>query len=192
MNDSSIRSVTVDNFDPNNPFESLNGTTLPKPVFGGCYPTPAEALRVGSGGAISLPDNAPHAEIDRAIREYELSTLALAQQSTSTTRSPALIARGYPNQNWGGTFWSYWDPAGLGCTPAGSQRFDFWSYSASGFPNDEMESITAYTGCDAIYIYEHINLGGEWLRIDNWAASLYDPYTGVNLNNEVSSSVHID
>jgi len=187
-----LRPVSFDSFDPNNPLASLNEATVPRPTFGGCYKTQVEAIHIGTEGAISLPNDATQSEVDQAIRQYERALLLSDDASTeAVTRSPAIIAIGYSGRNYQGAAWYYYDPSGYGCTPAGPQNFWFPDYSAQGFPNDDLESIVAYAGCNTINVYEHVSFAGQYIRVDNCVASIYDPYTGVDLNNKVSSSIHL-
>jgi len=126
-----LKSVSIDSFDPNDPLASLDGAVVPQPVFGGCYNTQVEAIRIGTEGAISLPDDAAQSEIDQAIRQYEISLPLFDGASTdSVTRSPAIIAIGYSGRNYQGSSWYYYDAGGYGCTPAGPQAFYFPSYSS--------------------------------------------------------------
>jgi len=83
-----VQSVPTDSFAPDNPLASLKESKLPEPVFGGCYRTHAEALRVGTNGAISLPDNATSSEIDQAIRQQQAMTL----QADNTSANSVILS----------------------------------------------------------------------------------------------------
>jgi hypothetical protein len=184
-------SVTVDEIDPANPKSALENIEIPETIFGDCYSTQSEALFVATGGAINLDTSATRAEMDQAIRQHNLaSSSAMRSGGVVTASSPAIIAIGYDGTNYTASSWNYLDSAGVGCTPSGNQSFAFMDYRVDPGWNNDLESIVAYTNCNSIGVADGINLTGDQFTIANFAASIYEPVTRLDLNDRVSSSLH--
>jgi hypothetical protein len=188
-----LTAVTLEkDIDPNYMSAALEGIEISSPEFGGCYDTLSEALRVGTNGEISLPDSTPRSEINSAILQHQNEKFSMP--SNMTALSPTVVAIGYDFTNYqyqpGGNTWTFLDRSGTGCNPPETQTIGFPDYRIDPTgANDDMESIVPYADCDSIWVYQHPNYTSPHLYFFGPTASFYNPYTSVNLNNLVSSSI---
>jgi len=144
---------------------SMPGVTLAEPVLLGCYTSASEAIFVGTGGAVRLPES--------------LAGDALTQQILdsygASTATSFLIGREYNNTNYVNLLLETF--ASSACTSTSGWQI---GYVGDGL-NDMFESGKGFSNCNWNYKYEHSQFGGA-RRECSPNCSSYQA-----LNNQVSS-----
>ena len=125
-----------------------SGAILAREVDLGCYPTYAEALWVGSSGAIDVPDGTTGASLTDAV---------LAADTTVSAAADVLIGTEFVGTNYSGTSKSYFAPA----TCSIGVVWDVGDVGASW--DDRFSSGKGFGGCDTNKKFEDTNFGGSVL-----------------------------
>lgn len=125
-----------------------SGAILAREVDLGCYPTYAEALSVGSSGAIDVPDGTTGASLTDAL---------LAADTTVSATADVLIGTEFVGTNYNGTSKSYFAPA----TCSIGVVWDVGDVGASW--DDRFSSGKGFGGCDTNKKFEDTNFGGSVL-----------------------------
>ena len=125
-----------------------SGAILAREVDLGCYPTYAEALSVGSSGAIDVPDGTTGASLTDAL---------LAADTTFTATADVLIGTEFVGTNYSGTSKSYFAPE----TCSIGVVWDVGDVGASW--DNRFSSGKGFGGCDTNKKFEGTNFGGSVL-----------------------------
>jgi len=125
-----------------------SGAILAKEVDLGCYPTYAEALSVGSSGAIDVPDGTTGASLTDAV---------LAANTIVSATADVLIGTEFVGTNYTGTSKSYFAPE----TCSIGVVWDVGNVGASW--DDRFSSGKGFGGCDTNKKFEDTNFGGSVL-----------------------------
>jgi len=125
-----------------------SGELLATEVDLGCYPTYAEALSVGSSGAIDVPALTTPASLTDAV---------LAADTIATATADVLIGTEFTGVSYGGTSKSYF--ASATCSTG-----VVWGVADVGASWDnEFSSGKGFGGCDTNKKFENTNFGGSVL-----------------------------
>lgn len=203
--------VIIENFDPNGEFEIAS--EIVDPVFGGCYETIAEALYVGSGGAISIPSDATFDEAMGAVSEYvdlflESNTIGNHKIPSSEidpshksrlwqNRPSFPYAVAYDSNVYGGSSMTHWGPYDCVRTNDLAYYYILQRYSDFGWDN-RMNSFHGYGHCEDIWLYRDIIVDSQNPNQNNlsfyvyrFSAALRDPRNKLNYDfrNQISASV---
>lgn len=131
----------------------LDSGRLSKSTFRGCYETFAEAILVGTNGAVKL---------DSDLLPEELTQEMLEVQKMGRASSDVLVGTNYGASgfgSWLGTA-NYFGPGP--CTPSEG-------YLQPSMPsgwNDAVSSARSYSGCHQFIHYEHLNYAGTSITCD--------------------------
>jgi len=110
---------------------------------GGCYPTLEEALEVGTGGQVALPDGTSPAELTQSLLD-----------SAVTAATDVLLGTEYDGLNFGGSSKNYFASSGCANTT--------WQVANVGATwNDRFESGVGFGTCDHNRKFQHVDFGGS-------------------------------
>jgi len=110
---------------------------------GGCFPTFEEALEVGTGGHVTLPEGTSPAELTQSLLD-----------SVVTAATQVLLATEYDGVNFSGGSKNYFASSGCASTT--------WQVSNVGATwNDRFESGIGFGTCDHNRKFEHVDFGGS-------------------------------
>jgi hypothetical protein len=110
---------------------------------GGCFPTLEEALEVGTGGQVALPDGTTPGELTQSLLD-----------SAVTAAADVLLGTEYDNTGFTPPSKSYFAASGCANTT--------WQVSNVGANwNDRFESGVGFGTCDHNRKFEHADFGGS-------------------------------
>jgi hypothetical protein len=109
----------------------------------GCFPTLEQALEVGTGGQVALPDGTSAAELTQSLLD-----------SAVTAASDVLLGTEYDNTGFSGGSKNYFAATGCASTT--------WQVNNVGATwNDRFESGVGFGTCDHNRKFEHADFGGS-------------------------------
>ena len=122
-----------------------DGAILTTPVDLGCYATYAEALAVGSSGAIDVPDT---------MTPTALTDAALSTDTDLTVTADVLIGTEFHATNYTGPSKSYFATATCSTGVV-------WDLATLGTWDDRFSSGKGFGGCDTNKKFQNANFGGS-------------------------------
>ena len=122
-----------------------------------CFGTFAEALGAVTGAPAGIDPNIKPADVTDAMLS------SLAQQAQAFAPAPmatSVLSIEYSGSGYSGASLTFYVSNSVGCY---YDNYYFSSTAPSGW-NDRVSSSRGYSGCGAIYHFEHSNYGGAVLR----------------------------